>query len=590
MKTLKWLVDSDKGNRWLLFLIYCTAIAMTMIFNTSSVYGPIHYNDEIEYWMIAKNLAMGNTDKIFTSELNYPPMYPLSISPAFFLPTKLIYPAVLLLSNFYLTSIIFPIYILIKKLTADRRLSLVGAALILIHPFYAIISRLMLSENMFLPLFMWAVILSFTRLFPQSTIAADGKARRLETLVLGLLIGLCFLTRYINLVAIPVFLVIWWLQPFSGEKGKLLFCWEKFFHLTVMMLEIALLAISWVAIGVSYGLPKSQLIGLMIASSSSPEQLTIQRLILWAGFYIAYSVMIAAPGISLLFFGLSKFDLKLWREDKYRWMVAAVLLTGTFLAVTIRHSWKAAYNFPDPVKMQGRYLIIFSVLFLITALVVLSKYPNRNQNKKLNIFILLLSTTALLFSFLFLYDHKALQSVSSPDGAIILYGNGQLFIILAIMIQLVLFIQWKKLPYLASIVLPIGYCLVYLVTTPGIYSALIEIQQRINQPVKMTVDKIQSDATTVNYDSHMIVVYNPKNKGITYRRAAGAFLVRGFTNIEFIDKDEAVNYYAEDPTRYLIVKIDQGNGQYKTYALHRSVTKTGNTPNPKIDFSIQEIK
>jgi len=587
---LKRLIDSDKGNRGILLLIYISAIAITMIFNTSTVYGPIHYTDEITYWQFAQDLVSGNANKIFTPELIIPPLYPLSIAPAFLLPKNLIYPAALLLSQLYLTSIIFPIYILLKKLTKNNRLSLAGATIILFHPFYFVFSRLILSENIYLPLFMWAVAFSFTGLIPPRKQSAYGKTRWVETVIIGLLIGLCYLTRYITLGVIPALLLIWWLQPFSGEKGVFLFSWKKLIYLSVMVLEITLLASLWIGIGARFGLPASQLLGFI---STGPfigaPQLTLQRLFLWTTYYGLYTLAIAAPVIGLLFAGIFKFDLKHWREEPYRWLVAVILIAGLFLAITIRHSWSAAYNFPDPLKLQGRYLIIFSPLFLITALTVLSKYPNLYQGKKMNIFILIISVSCLILSFKFLSDHKALFSFTSVDGAIIIFGNGLLFIILAAVLQLFLLIRWKKIPFLASIALPIGFGLAYLMAFPGIYDYMINKSREINYPVKITVDRILAGNRPVNYDSHLTVIYNPANTGTTYHRAGGAFLVRGFTNIEYIDKEAAEMYYSNDISQYLVIKFDKETGQIKTYILHRTPNNIKKTFwDPEFDFYIIE--
>ena len=66
-----------------------------------------------------------------------------------------------------------------------------------------------MSENIYYPLFLWAVFFSFN---PNHE--GNNKPSIFKNTVFGVILGFMLLTRYTALVQVPAFLFIWWItQP-----------------------------------------------------------------------------------------------------------------------------------------------------------------------------------------------------------------------------------------------------------------------------------------------------------------------------------------------------------------------------------------
>ena len=467
---------------------------------------------------------------------------------------------------------------------------MIGAAVILFQPLFLVNSQVMLSENLFLPLFMWTTLLSFTSLSPHETQSALEEPRWIETSILGALIGFCYLTRYIALPVIPVFLLAWWLRPFSGEKGKLLYSNKKMIHLCVMVAEIIFLVAIWVMIGRYYQLPVPLLLGFEITPAPIAAQLSFYYVTFWIAAYAAATIFIAAPVIGALVLGVINFDYKHWRGDQYRWLVMVILITGATLVVNIYHSLSAPYNFPAPGKAQWRYLMVLSILFVVTALTILSRHPEYSKNIKRSVLTLGISMALLLLSFIFLSLHSELAGMSTGEELILDSGLEQEFVILAVIIQLIILIPWKKLPSLSPIVLSIGFCLIYLCFLPNNYLLLQSLNLTVNYPVKMVVDRLLAEDNSSVYGSQLTVIYNPSINIHQYRRAAEAFMVRKFPNVISISGEAASLYFTDESSEYLIVKVDQGDLAGRTYIIYKNFSDSPEMTPLEYGFALREFK
>ncbi len=300
-------------------------------------------------------------------------------------------------------------------------MGLLAALVLLVSPIQVVIPRVILSENVFYPLFLWALLLAFTRLSPQGS-----RVRVLENLLFGILLGLLVLTRFIALALIPALLLAWWLKPEGKEKPPMLFSWEKAVQLAWALLPLALIMGGWLMLGASEGLPVKEVLGFSITSDTNPAQLGNRRLLMWALFYGAYTLLVAAPVLALLLAALTRLRLKDWREEKTRWWLTVALVVFFLLIACIRHSWRAAYNFPDPVKLQGRYVMIFGPLFLISAFGALGELGKTRLRPWARAGLMLASATlialayAFLFEGLFLVEKTPGPSANSPFGSMML--------------------------------------------------------------------------------------------------------------------------------------------------------------------------
>jgi len=90
----------------------------------------------------------------------------------------------------------------------------------------------------------------------------------------------------------------------------------------------------------------------------------------------------------------------------------------------VRHSWRADYNFPDPVKLQGRYIMYFGPLFLISAFSFFGKSFTPQKLGLSKAILIALSATLVIFSYAVLFegfiwlDGALGASVNSPYGSL----------------------------------------------------------------------------------------------------------------------------------------------------------------------------
>ena len=404
-------LDSKEAAIISIAILLIVSVLLTVFLINQLAYWPLHNADEYRYWYTALNIYKGT----FTT-LNYhhsPPFYPISLLPAFYLFYPFgIYTFVKFLNALYITSAIIPAYLLLRKFT-KRNISIIAITLLLLNPVQFNMPSLFMSENVFYPLFMWAVLFAFTNVWPTSQ-----KNRIIECLILGVLLGLLILTRYIALALIPAFLFIWWLKPFEKERLPLLFSAKKALHLIIIFIPLLLIICGWVNAGMAEGLMAKDMLGLSIAGNPNPDQLSFGRLIMWIVFYSSFTILIAAPYLPILLASLSRFKLKDWQEDSNRWLIALAAIILFFLMACIRHSLRANYNYPTPSKLMGRYIFYFGPLFLITIFTSLGMPFKKMNRMKLIIFSSAMISAAyafLLLGFIYL-DGPLLFSSSSPDG------------------------------------------------------------------------------------------------------------------------------------------------------------------------------
>ena len=437
-------LDTKKGAALALVCIYVLGVLFTVFVVDANVYGPMHFNDEVRYWDIARDIYEGNFT--FAVDSDYPPFYSISLLPAFYLFSPFTrYAAARWLNALYLTSTIFPAFLLLRKFL-DCKTSLLAVFVLLCGPIQVVIARTLISENVFYPVFMWALLLAFTSLSP-----LGSKARILESLLFGVLLAILYATRFIALALIPAFLLVWWLKPFEREKLPLLFSWKKFAHLLTVLAPLLILLGIWFGAGVAQGVPLKTMLGFSVADHPDPAQLGKRRLLMWTIFYLSYTVLIAAPYLGLMLASLSQFKLKDWQSHENRWWISLALIVFFFLIACIRHSWRAAYNYPDPTKIQGRYIMYFGPLFLITAFSFLGKAYRSGKSILSSMVLIALSAAAAIFAYAvlregFIYlDSPLAPSVNSPYGSLVLtMKSWYLILALAIMLASVLLLEKRK--------------------------------------------------------------------------------------------------------------------------------------------------
>lgn len=346
-KRAKWNADF-----WIPFLLYMALC----VFKLAAVIGnrsiPM-VADEFKYakmsWLL---LTKGNYPSV-----QYPLLYPLALMPAYLFGEHY-YLAMRVLNVLY--SSFVPVFTYwICRLYLKEKESGICAAYASVIPFQYITPMCLLSENLYFPLLLLAIYQTLKK----------RKHELTGDLILGVLLGMLFLTRHITLVILPVFALVWFMKQM--EEGRK---WGSIFGRgSLVFLAFALTYLPWVLQGIRNGFSLKLIVGFSIASNTNPEQLTGERLLLSGGYYLCYAALIIAPVLGLLVKSIRALDIgkkKIVSSYNQLWVMVCGLSAAIFTAVT-RHSWRAYYNYPEFIKLKGRYVIYITVLFVILGAVAL---------------------------------------------------------------------------------------------------------------------------------------------------------------------------------------------------------------------------
>lgn len=191
-----------KKDNYLSMLIYFYLfLVIGKTFLTLSFKTPWIFHDEAVYADIAKNIV-SNNDFIHTLQYCYgqvyPPGYSFLLSFSYLFADNNIYHAMLFINAIANSLILFPAYYICKKFMDDK-FAFIIAILISIAPSNVLYTFVLMSENLFMPLFL------FSTYFVINTFTTDSKAAQL---LAGFSVAYLFITRSIGIAMIVSFCVV----------------------------------------------------------------------------------------------------------------------------------------------------------------------------------------------------------------------------------------------------------------------------------------------------------------------------------------------------------------------------------------------
>lgn len=469
-------IQETKRELLPVFILFFAMVLIKMIFVTPTAYGPTGRGDEMTYFDMADSFYRG----FFSVEQthHYPPLYPLLFTPTLVFKGWA-YAGIKLLNVIFSSSIVFPIF-LISRTFLDSKRSWLAAFLSCLIPYHLVFPRRIVSENLYFPMLMWTMFVTYS--YPEK------KAFRLIWDILnGALIGLLYLTRYITLAAIPFFLAAWWVKPSAGDGPDRLFrpSKKKLLHFLILVVVMLVTFSPWLIGGLREGVPLRLLLGFGIASKTTAEQLTLANLLIWMMLYACYYILIAAPVFPLLILSVWTIDIKKWREGVGRWIFQVLLLMAGFYAAVTRHSWRAYYNRDLPSAIMGRYIIFFSVPFIITALITIKKIDMERIRSRFLYFLIsfLIPIALVIFSYFALVEGaivpvegSLLKSQGSVDAFFIEVLGTYFFGWLVVLYGLTAYLLRTKRKKAAVCVLALGLIVYYAAGWPGYYQDLLDYQ------------------------------------------------------------------------------------------------------------------
>jgi hypothetical protein len=393
-------IEATKKELLPVFGIFFAALLLKWLIVSASIYGP-GVGDEMVYYDIAESMNRGFFS--FAQSHRYPPIYPLILMPALIFGQHA-YTLIKLINAVLSTSIVFPVYFLSRGLL-DSKKSLLVALIACVIPYHLVFPRRILSENPYFPLFLWEMLLILKR--------PEGKKTSLAwDIFSGIGLGLLYLTRYISLAIIPMFLIAWWAKPFDAEDRLFRLHWNKVRRGLMIFALGAIVFSPWILSAIREGQSVKTALGFFITANADPSQTTFLYLLIWIVLYISYIILMVAPILPLLIKALTSVNFKEWRNSEFSrlFFQTAIVLAG-LLTASVRHSWRVAYNEILPTNMMGRYMLYAFIPFLILAFYALELH-NRNaesRNTKTDLWILLASAAASFAAYYILIEGKLIR-------------------------------------------------------------------------------------------------------------------------------------------------------------------------------------
>lgn len=339
--------------------IFCILCVVKLLIVLPLANGPIAFLDELGYKKYSYQWLFDHKQ----TDVHYPMMYPLAISLANLSDNWYMVMKVL---NIVYSSLLVLIVYAIARLYLDQKTStcvmLVSASL----PYHFIFPSMIMSENLFFPLFMLGIYLSLWD--------EKQKKKYLVDVLLGITITAICLTRYIGLMGIPVFALVWLMKQLNNHIK-----WREIFTRGIIIVSTIVISyLPWFLSNYENSTFK-EMIGFGITKKTNVEQLTTKRLVLTTGFYGAYFIILATPVLTYLIYSIAMFEWKnLFGRYNQLWVMVYGLSATFFVAVT-RHSWRAVYNYPKYHRIMGRYVIYFPVLYFLLAFVTKQKMEHKQK-------------------------------------------------------------------------------------------------------------------------------------------------------------------------------------------------------------------
>lgn len=349
--------------------------------------GATLFGDELLYKENAESLF----NRLPFDTAKYPPLYSIILIPALFFENW--YDAMIFTNGILSSLLLIPVW-LISKEFLSRRMVAIAVLLAALLPFQAIYPQFLMSENLFLGLFLLAVLFAYK----------GRKGGKTNALIFGIVMAFCLLTKFLFLPAIP-FLVLYWFvsghKP-DADKEKYLFQngWLK---LLLIAAGLVLPLVPWVLYMSKGGYSILEAFGAAIVGKINFSELTQQEaplssLFRWIFSYIAYLLLSIAPLITAILFYpwknlLDKSERKA-NAKEIEFITFSIVISGLYILIASFHSFRASYNYPTPAYILGRYLMHLTPLFIIIGMISIERIKQRVDSTKIREFLL-----AFLISF-----------------------------------------------------------------------------------------------------------------------------------------------------------------------------------------------
>ena len=363
----------QKNSEWLVvtvitFLVFVVQASWAVV-NAS---GPSVFLDELLYKINAE--AIFDLSKYPSTQ--YPPAYSITLAPA--LLFKNWFEAMLVINAFFCSMLVPASWLLARSV--GLRHPLLAAMLTALLPMQAIYPHYIMSENLFVPLFVLSTALA---------LRVESKRGPWAALLFGFILGLTHLSKYLFLPAVPLLIAVWLFahhqeqQQQSSLTKSLLTC---FLQLICILLTYSLTFGAWLYYGQVSGFALNKLLGLGHLGAKA-DAASLDSLLMWVAAYTSYVVLAWCPVWALFAVWIIQLRDRRCRHQvkagHWRFLILLSMLLAGYWLLATQHSFGAPYNYPIPQYILGRYVMHLSPLMIILGVWILEQFSEQPKPPRL---------------------------------------------------------------------------------------------------------------------------------------------------------------------------------------------------------------
>jgi len=384
------------------FLLVTIKILISFYFKS-----PWIFADETVYAETARNILHGEFYSKLQHCQNYPPGYPFFISIVYLIfgNSTANYQWMLIINSFLTSSIIFPVYFLLKKFSSEK-FSILGSLFVAILPSVFLYNFVLMSENLFIPLFVYSLW------FITETFETNSKK---WGILAGFSIFLLFLTRSTGIAMVIGFFLTIAINAFIQlrAKGPVRIVKENIF----LIVSFCIPTIIWVLYRSKVGTTLvsdynvnsySSIIFKAVSDIQSFRRFLsliiheVEFLIL-ATYFILFVLSLYSLYLILNFSDKENQKKMAFKSGAIYYLVSSILL----VIITVAHMSLGLFpNELDYYNILGRYIDPLVPVITIFGLIGLYIILNRKTEKET--IILLMSSSILPIIFLFAIDFPSI--------------------------------------------------------------------------------------------------------------------------------------------------------------------------------------
>jgi hypothetical protein len=232
--------SSVKDRDFLIVLLFFIAIVLVKVVLSLPFPSPGVMMDEVDYANVAQNILHGKLYTTYLSQIGVttPPGYSIFLSVAYLFSNKMatVYHIMLAVNAIITASIIFPSYFILNKY-CSRTIAILGSLAVSTLPIINLFPYILLSENLFIPLFAfsaWFLVESY-----------EENSNKIWEFLASLSVVLLYMTRSTGISMLAGFCLAFAYYSFVNRKEKKLL--EIIREKKVLLISFIVLLSLWLA-------------------------------------------------------------------------------------------------------------------------------------------------------------------------------------------------------------------------------------------------------------------------------------------------------------------------------------------------------